>query len=193
MRSLKLSRNNLNGSIPFQIGNPVELQNVLDLSGNLLTGEISSQLGKLHVLEILNLSHNTLTGSIPSSLKEMLSLTSIDLSYNNLVGSLPENKAFQQETFVGNKGLCGKAPGLKPCNSSRVNNSEPKMKHKDIILISLPLLSAMFLLFLVIGITSILCRRTRSAEQERFERNKDLFSIWNWNGCISYDDIINAT
>ncbi|XP_077251996.1 uncharacterized protein LOC143891261 [Tasmannia lanceolata] len=191
--SLNLSRNHLNGSIPFQIGNLAELQIMLDLSFNMLTGEITPQLQKLHMLEILNLSHNKLFGSIPSSLENMLSLTSIDLSYNNLVGSLPNNKAFQQGTFVGNKGLCGKAQGVQPCNSTPINNGEPKKRHNVIILIILPLLSALILLLLVFGISSFFCLRTRNAEGQRNERNKDLFSIWNWDGCISYEDIIDAT
>ncbi|XP_077252017.1 uncharacterized protein LOC143891291 [Tasmannia lanceolata] len=191
--SLNLSRNHLNGSIPFQIGNLAELQIMLDLSFNMFTGEISPQLQKLHMLEILNFSHNKLSGSIPSSLENMLSLTSIDLSYNNLVGSLPNSKAFQQGTFLGNKGLCGKAQGLQPCNSKPINNGEPKKGHNVIILIILPLLSALFLLLLVFGISSFFWFRTRNAEGQRNERNKDLFSIWNWDGCISYEDIIDAT
>ncbi|XP_077249503.1 uncharacterized protein LOC143889196 [Tasmannia lanceolata] len=193
LHSLNLSRNHLNGSIPFQIGNLAELQIMLDLSFNMLTGEISPQLQKLHMLEILNLSHNRLSGSIPSSLENMLSLTSIDLSYNNLVGSLPNSKAFQQGTFLGNKGLCGKAQGLQPCNSKPINIGEPKKRHNVIILIILPLLSALFLLLLAFGISFFFCLRSRNAEGQRNERNKDLFSIWNWDGCISYEDIIDAT
>ncbi|XP_077252013.1 MDIS1-interacting receptor like kinase 2-like [Tasmannia lanceolata] len=151
--SLKLSRNHLNGSIAFQIGNLAELQNILDLSCNLLTGEISPQIGKLHMLETLNISYDKLTGSIPSSLEDMLSLTLMDLSYNNLVRNLPNSKAFQQGTFVGNEGLCGKAQGLQSYNSSPIK---------------------------------------RNAKGQRNEMNKDLFSIWNWDGCISYKDIINT-
>ncbi|XP_077225787.1 uncharacterized protein LOC143858990 [Tasmannia lanceolata] len=190
--SLKLSRNHLNGSIPFQIGNLVELQTTLDLSHNLLTGEISSQLGKLNKLEILNFSHNKLSGSIPCSLEGMLSLSSVDLSYNNLEGSLPNGKAFEQGTYVGNKGLCGKAQDLQLCNLSPVNNGKPKKRRKVIILI-LPLLSALFLLLLIFGISSISRRRTRNAKGERNEMNRDLFSIWNWDGCVSYEDIIDVT
>ncbi|XP_077225334.1 uncharacterized protein LOC143858559 [Tasmannia lanceolata] len=190
---LKLTLNHLNGCIPFQIGNLVELQNILDLSCNLLTGEIPPQLGKLYMLEILNLSHNKLDGSIPSSLEEMLSLTSIDLSYNNLVGSLPKNKAFQQGTFVGNRGLCGKVQGLQPCNSSLIKNGQPQKRHRVIILIILPLLSALFLLLLVFAISFIFRHITRNAKEERYEMDRDLFFIWNWDGCISYEDIVNAT
>ncbi|XP_077250841.1 uncharacterized protein LOC143890150 [Tasmannia lanceolata] len=190
---LKLSGNHLNGIIPFQIGNLADLQNVLDLSCNLLTGEISPQLGKLHMLEILNISHNKLIGTIPSSLADMVSLTSIDLSYNNLVGSLPNSKPFQQGTFVGNKGLCGKAQGLQPCSSTSINNGEHKKRDKAIISIILPLLSVLFLLFLVFCISFIFCQRRGDAKEERIEMNIDLFSIWNWDGCISYEDIVNST
>ncbi|KAL5976293.1 hypothetical protein ACLOJK_020623 [Asimina triloba] len=114
LRYLSISGNYLSGSIPFQIGNLLHLQEVLDLSHILFSGVIPHQLGKLQALEKLNLSHISLTGSISPVFAQMISLTSIDLSYNVLEGSLPDYRAFQLaplEASAGIKGLCGNFEG----------------------------------------------------------------------------------
>ncbi len=61
---IKLSDNNLSGSIPSQLGKLSNLE-ILDLNSNQLSGNIPSQLGNLSYLEILNLGKNQLSGSIP--------------------------------------------------------------------------------------------------------------------------------
>jgi hypothetical protein len=62
---------------------------LLNLSHNLLTGLIPSNIISLSELEFLDLSHNNLSGEVPSSLGSLQSLTLLDLSYNNLSGSVP--------------------------------------------------------------------------------------------------------
>ncbi len=80
--------NNLNGSIPSELGNLTALTS-LNLSINDLTGSIPSELGNLTALTNLNLSINLLTGSIPSELGNLTALTNVDLSLNDLTGSIP--------------------------------------------------------------------------------------------------------
>ncbi|PSR98833.1 Leucine-rich repeat receptor-like protein [Actinidia chinensis var. chinensis] len=63
----------------------------IDLSDNLLRGEIPVSLFGLHGLEYLNLSNNFLDGEIPTSLNKMWSLRALDLSRNSLSGQIPEN------------------------------------------------------------------------------------------------------
>ncbi|XP_058094893.1 MDIS1-interacting receptor like kinase 2-like [Magnolia sinica] len=197
LRYLSMSENYLNGSIPFQIGNLIGLQITLDLSCNFLSGEISQQLGKLQMLEKLNLSHNSLSGFIPSSFKEMISLSSIDFSYNDLEGPLPDGKAFRQAplvAFVGNKGLCGEVKGMLPCNSSSINPVSGKKDHKLVIIIIVPIVAALFLLFVFYIICSVFLRRTRNAEKKEVEvNNRNLFEVFNFDGKISYEEIIRAT
>lgn len=63
----------------------------IDLSRNLLHGEIPVSLFGLHGLEYLNLSYNFLDGRVPTSLSNMSSLRALDLSHNSLSGQIPEN------------------------------------------------------------------------------------------------------
>ncbi|RWR96558.1 putative Leucine-rich repeat receptor-like protein kinase family protein [Cinnamomum micranthum f. kanehirae] len=194
--SLKLNRNGLNGSIPFQIGNVPHL-GMLDLSQNLLTGSIPPQLGKLQMLEILNLSHNMLTGSIPTDLKNLESLLSIDVSYNELGGPLPDGRAFRQasiDSFKENKDLCGEVHGLRTCNSTLISPVDGKEGRKIVIIIVVPLAAVLFLLFASVGIWFTYCRKSRNTNNMNQEPcNHNITSIWNYDGIIIYEDIIQAT
>ncbi|XXG61832.1 hypothetical protein AAC387_Pa05g0339 [Persea americana] len=195
LRSLKLDGNNLNGSILFQIGNLENLGEILDLSQNLLTGEVPSQFRELKKLEKLSLSHNMLSGSIPSTFEELFSLSSVDVSYNDLEGPLPNNKAFLQaspEAFITNKDLCGDVQGLRPCNSSVISRGDKKKARKGAITIVLPLMGVFFLPFALAVIYFVLNRKKRIVENDIQGRNPDLFSIWNYDGRIIYEDIIGA-
>ncbi|XP_058082404.1 MDIS1-interacting receptor like kinase 2-like [Magnolia sinica] len=193
---LKLSENVLNGSIPFQIGNLVYLQGLLDLSHNSLDGKIPPQLAKLVSLENLNLSHNMLSGSIPPSFDGMVSLQSIDFSYNVLEGPLPSSKAFKKapvDAFIKNKGLCGEVQGLRPCSASSISHGDARKRHKVVILVIL-LFSILFLLFAIVGIiSSIYYQRRRRIEKGVLERSRgNTFSIWNYNGISTFEDIVEA-
>ncbi|RWR97573.1 putative leucine-rich repeat receptor-like protein kinase [Cinnamomum micranthum f. kanehirae] len=193
---LNLSKNSFCGSIPFRIGNLIALQK-LDLSQNSLNKEISSQFGNLKILESLNLFHNMLSGSIPSSLQEISSLMSIDISYNNLEGAIPKNKAFQEAPFEAlshNKGLRGNASGLQPCNTTSIVKGHVNKVHKVVIISILCISGILFLLFACIGILFFQRQRATNLEPKLQETNKgDLFSIWNYDGRIVYDDIVQAT
>ena len=83
---------------------------LLNLSNNMLTGNIPSSLGKLTNLEALDLPLSHLTGKIPQQLIEPTFLEFFNVSFNNLSGLIPENKqfsTFQSNSFQGNQGLCG--------------------------------------------------------------------------------------
>ena len=64
---LKLPNNNLNGAIPPEITNLVELDELL-LNDNHLSGPIPTELDKFAYLVNLCLENNTLTGSIPEGI-----------------------------------------------------------------------------------------------------------------------------
>ena len=85
---LYLSRNQLTGEIPSELGGLSKLM-TLNLRDNQLTGSIPAQLGNLTNLETLYLSRNQLTGEIPSELGGLSKLTILDFSGNQLTGPIP--------------------------------------------------------------------------------------------------------
>ncbi|KAH0969245.1 hypothetical protein GBA52_028867 [Prunus armeniaca] len=90
--ALNLSWNMLQGQIPTSLGQIRDLR-YLSLSGNNLTGTIPSSLGQLYSLEVLELSSNYLTGEIPKDLVNLGNLTVLLLDKNNLSGQIPSGLA----------------------------------------------------------------------------------------------------
>ncbi|TYI63479.1 hypothetical protein E1A91_D09G021000v1 [Gossypium mustelinum] len=202
---LDLSDNKLSGSIPTQIGNLSNLTGLI-LANNNLSGDIPSQLNSQNI----ELSHNLLQGVIPSHFGSLAYLRSLDLSWNNLTGTIPEfpfyvenldlsfNSLrgqipngllyFAPETFTGNKDLCGSIQGFRPCPSS------PNVKHNLPIVILVP--SLLFFVSTFVLVTFILFRRYRAKTLKSDSsptKNGDLFTIWNFDGKIAFEDIIKAT
>ncbi|RZC51423.1 hypothetical protein C5167_019851, partial [Papaver somniferum] len=190
---LDLSSNGFNESIPYQIENLISLQSMMNLSRNELRGEIPSDFGKLDKLETLDLSHNKLSAC----------LTTVNISYNELSGPIPNIKAFEDASYdalKNNKGLCGNNSVLKPCNSSVMNGRKEANKPKTnlLVMILVPVFGSLFLLFAFLAIFFQFRKRSiRNAEQTGQTRGTsagtNLFSIWNYDGKLVFEDIIEAT
>ncbi|KAL7218718.1 hypothetical protein ACSBR2_011901 [Camellia fascicularis] len=71
----------------------------IDFSSNKFKGEIPESIGKLKRLQLLKLSNNDLSGEISSCLGNPIKLESLDFSQNMLSGEIPQNLAFL--TFLG--------------------------------------------------------------------------------------------
>ena len=87
--NLRLSMNNLSGSIPECIGDLVKIQGLV-LYQNFLTGNIPESIGNLDDLQSLDLSWNNLTGSLPGYLSKF-NLERCYLHDNKLSGKIPES------------------------------------------------------------------------------------------------------
>lgn len=86
--SIGLYSNNLNGSIPPELGNLTNLMS-LKLYSNQLIGSIPYELGNLPSLVVLYLHYNQLSGPIPPELGNLTNLTTLSLYSNQLSGSIP--------------------------------------------------------------------------------------------------------
>jgi Leucine-rich repeat (LRR) protein len=93
---MDLSDNLLSGEVPPVLGNLTNML-ILDLSGNNLTGSIPASLGDAHQLNALDLSGNGLSGHIPDNLTNLYFLVYFNVSHNHLSGEVPLNHQF--ETF----------------------------------------------------------------------------------------------
>ncbi|RVW41917.1 LRR receptor-like serine/threonine-protein kinase GSO1 [Vitis vinifera] len=90
--SLDLSHNSFNGSLSpilCQQNNEENTLRSLDLSGNILSGELPDCWASWTLLTVLRLRNNNLTGHLPSSMGSLLWLRSLHMRNNSLSGTLP--------------------------------------------------------------------------------------------------------
>ncbi|GMI93693.1 MDIS1-INTERACTING RECEPTOR LIKE KINASE2 [Hibiscus trionum] len=177
---LSLSNNRINGSIPPEVFTCPS--STLDLSHNFIEGEIPHGDGNFVYVSNLDLSHNNLTGMIPDSLE---GVDMVDLSYNSLIGPIPHYliDSFGPDSFRGNKHLCGNLPGFSHCPAS----NKVKIAKTIIPIVGiLALLSLGCLLY-------FRYKAKNNIPESNVTKNGDLFSIWNFDGKIAFQDIIEAT
>ncbi len=85
---LNLENNNLDGSLPSEIGDLTALRGMI-LGSNELKGGLPAELGSLTELEALILRDNDFSGSIPVELGNLTKLFELNLGINGLTGSIP--------------------------------------------------------------------------------------------------------
>ncbi|CAL5089086.1 unnamed protein product [Urochloa decumbens] len=110
---LDLSYNSFSGTLPSEVGNLVNL-NQLILSRNQLAGHIPDTIGTCLVLDSLMLDNNMFEGSIPQSLQNVKGLQVLNLTANKLSGRIPDalsNIGALQELYLAHNNLSGLIPG----------------------------------------------------------------------------------
>lgn len=85
LKVLNLSSNGFSGSLPTLTGSCV----IMDLSRNMVSGDISVMQNWMAPLQVLDLSSNKLSGSFPDLTSQFDRITSLILSNNLVVGTLP--------------------------------------------------------------------------------------------------------
>jgi len=216
--SLYLSSNQLCGSIPLETMK-CPYAAMVDLSHNLINGSITSQIS---CVDDLNLSHNFLIGEIPFLSRRSSVISRLDLSYNNLSGKVhkelgslsyinlsynsfdfsqdldsksevPDYCSFQEDSLIDDHNM----PNFTLCHL--LNQTKPQIEKRPqttkskpvIILIVLPIIFSSLLVLLPILYFSR-CIPKKNCEGIS-TKNGDLFSIWNYDGKIAFEDIIEAT
>jgi Leucine-rich repeat (LRR) protein len=113
LRLLNLSSNLLVGEMPEFSPEFTKLE-VLDLSSNNFTGNIPVSFGRFRALRVLSLTNNLLSGSIPSFLGNLSELTRFELAYNPFKPGLlpPEigNLTKLENLFLPGSNLIGPIP-----------------------------------------------------------------------------------
>ncbi|KAM7519182.1 hypothetical protein LguiB_018144 [Lonicera macranthoides] len=197
---LDISHNSISGSIPFKELGKLKNLNVLILSGNLFSGRIPSSIGFLTHLTDLDLSKNQLTGFIPLEVGNLSNLNSLSLHKNNLSGTIPSKLGLL--TNLRHLDLSSNHfNGTIPADLSFLSN----LNHLDLSSNNLvgPVPSSHRKLCSnpVIylsgndqeGNIAMNLNAVRNKSGSITTKHGNLFSIWNYDGTIAYEDIIAST
>ncbi|MED6183067.1 hypothetical protein PIB30_034612 [Stylosanthes scabra] len=84
LRKLNMSWNKLSGALPLKVGHCI----IIDLSNNMLSGNLSRIRYWGNYVEVIQLSSNSLTGTLPNETTQFLRLTELMVSNNSLEGVL---------------------------------------------------------------------------------------------------------
>ncbi|XBI59481.1 hypothetical protein VPH35_040534 [Triticum aestivum] len=107
MSGIDLSANMLHGEIPWELGNMSHIKS-LNLSYNSFVGPIPTTFGGMEEIESLDLSHNELSGPVPWQLTRLCSLGVFSVAYNNLSGCIPNSGqlgSFGMDSYLANTNL----------------------------------------------------------------------------------------
>ncbi|KAJ1419643.1 Tyrosine-protein kinase, active site [Sesbania bispinosa] len=135
----------------------------------------------------LDLSYNKLTRPVPQYIHAYY----VVFSYNNLKGPIPNG--FNPYALIGNKDVCSNIPypqlyfQFKPCPASS------KTTIKVILATVLSVLIFRILAFSLCMCLKLHFKGIKNKHAESTTRNGDIFSIWNYDGNIAYEDIIRVT
>uniref|UniRef100_A0A0E0KVY9 non-specific serine/threonine protein kinase n=1 Tax=Oryza punctata TaxID=4537 RepID=A0A0E0KVY9_ORYPU len=113
MSGIDLSGNMLSGEIPWELGDLSHIKS-LNLSNNFFTGQIPASFANMSEIESLDLSHNELSGLIPWQLTKLSSLAVFSVAYNNLSGCIPNSGqfgTFGMDSYQGNINLRNMSKG----------------------------------------------------------------------------------
>ena len=188
--NLELSYNHLNGAIPSSLGNLTYLTSLI-LQGNQISGSIPTEIGNLKKLSILDMSHNLLSGTIPLQLGNLEEVQYFNLSYNNLSGIVPHSILYN---YISISIDLSHNPFEDQSRAPQYPLDYNKRHQISILIFVVSIFATLMLSIVVLG---FLFHKRRIRKNQSIEttkvKNGDLFSIWDYDGVIAYQDIIRAT
>jgi len=93
----------ITGTLPTEVGSVGATLEDLRLEGNLLSGALPAEMGKLSQLRTCFLNGNKFTGTIPSELSGMIQVENIRFHGNQLTGSMPSSICAIEKEFEAQK------------------------------------------------------------------------------------------
>ncbi|XP_042034847.1 MDIS1-interacting receptor like kinase 2-like [Salvia splendens] len=205
---LDLSNNGITGSLPSTFIQLTRLQ-FLGLDVNRLEGVFLGGIEKLSSIKMINLSRNSIKEQIPLDLgdapvaryltidlsrnnlsgrvpQSVFKLSSIDLSYNHLEGQIPLAvwRKFPIESFLGN-------PMLLVPNESMPERE--KHRNNSVTIYAVGIVFGCVFLFSIFFGVFFLRKKAAAAAVTPDPKHGDIFKIWNFDGNMAYQDIIEAT
>ncbi|PHU05092.1 putative LRR receptor-like serine/threonine-protein kinase [Capsicum chinense] len=166
---MDLSENLLQGEIPQNLYNLSNLV-YLDLHHNQLNGSIPSTIENFSNLHFGDLSQNTLSGSIPIALGDLKNLTHFNLSYNLSSGVIPSIESIQKfgpSAFFYNTDLCGD-PLEVSCSADGTTFVKRKPKLSASAIVAIVVAAVILSGICLITIININARRRRRRKDEAF-------------------------
>ncbi|KAL8484420.1 hypothetical protein ACS0TY_026914 [Phlomoides rotata] len=196
---LDLNHNSINGSLPSTLGQLEKLESLI-LAFNDLEGVFGAGLERLPSIKKIDLRINSISGHIPNQLGLGTNAPSlsIDLSYNKLSGGVPNSLSNLMRIDLSSNSLEGEIPPSvwhKFPKTSFFGNSNllpPQSRRTEtfIAVVSFLVVCSMFggLFILIYCI-----KRTKKSTVTPDPKHGDIFKIWNYDGNIAYQDIIEST
>ena len=109
VRLIYLAENNLNGTIPSELGS-MDRVTAMSLGENRLSGELPPELGNMSSLKYLHIYETDISGAVPPEFGNLSNLLSLVIFTNELTGALPSEltnlKKLYSLHFSENDGLC---------------------------------------------------------------------------------------
>eukprot|EP00250_Pteridium_aquilinum_P022099 c25300_g3_i3 orf=166-3042(-) len=163
---LNLSSFNLIGDIPLSINKLAHLQK-LDLSNNMLSGEISN-FSDLIYLTYLDLSNNKLNGNLPN-FNDLLGLRYLNVENNELCGSTSSFQAITNSIYNGNPKICNDKKC--PCSLNSTSGTPPsstqttRKRTRTIYVYLIYCTGALYIMALLALVTIYMAKRRRESHQ----------------------------
>ncbi|XP_072066564.1 uncharacterized protein [Arachis hypogaea] len=216
LKELTLGFNHIHGLIPAELEHLVNLK-VLDISNNAIFGSIPKWISALTQLTDIRLQGNQLCGVIPYGI--LIHSIHVDLSRNHLNGSIPSQIGYNLSYLdLRDNNLSGKKPkeldsirfyylycnpflddGYYDCSDSQdQRDSDHHNNHFSpssmVLVLVLIIVASVLISFGSTGIgICVLRARYSRKHKNKAAKHGDLFSIWNYDGKIAFEDIIEAT
>lgn len=195
--ALNLSLNFFSGPIPSTLGLYLENLVSLQLSNNLLSGLIPSTLGQLTKLVFLDLSSNQINGSIPLEFRNLKNLTHLNLSNNCLYGIKPSQ--FGNLTKLTSRDLSSNSVPVDHETLCHIRKGFLSRCSRFRIIVAVVALGPTLILLVILFTRVVVNKLVIWLQNKKFQpdkgatKNGDIFSIWNFDGHIAFEEIIKAT